>query len=258
MAMDKDFLAGFFEGREDADDVIGKILKERDADTTGLRINRDDVLKESKDFKARLDELAKERDAEKADFQKRIEELETKIKASGNDETKTFYEAEIKNLHAQHAAKLAEHEKAAGKSKAEREQLYAKYVDVLESTELDKAMDGVQGFDRAKAGIFRSTFKDRFKFKFREVDGTEKLLSDDFRSIADTVNAFVGTNEGKFFVVASNSGGGATGSTSAKPATGNPWMKGQENLDEQGRIFRDNPARAAELKAQAATASKRG
>jgi hypothetical protein len=258
MALNKAFLTAFFEGVEDADVRIEKILKEYEADTTGLKVNRDAVLKENKEFKEKLEKLALEQEAEKTGFEKRIEELEAKVKASGNDETKTFYEAEIKNLTSQHAAKLAEHEKLAGKSKAEHEALYAKYVDVLESAELDKAMDGVQGFDRGKAGIFRSLFKDRFKFKFREVEGTEKLLNEEFRSIADTVNTFIGTDEGKFFVINSNSGGGASGSSNSKPPTTNPFTKGNENLDQQGRLLKENPALYERLKAEAEVPPKKG
>ena len=35
MPMNKEFLAGFFEGVENADERIEKILKEHEADTTG-------------------------------------------------------------------------------------------------------------------------------------------------------------------------------------------------------------------------------
>jgi len=256
MPMNKEFLAGFFEGVENADERIEKILKEHEADTTGIKVNRDSVLKENKDFKERIEKSTQERETEKSAFQKRIEELEAKVKAAGSDEAKAWYESEIKKFQDMHTAKLADHEKAAVKSKAEFEELYAKYLGTLESAELDKAMDGVQGFDRSKAGIFRSLFKDRFKFSFKEVDGAQKLLGDDYRSIADTVNAFVGTDEGKFFVNVTSSGGGAPGSTSAKPTVANPFMKGKNwNLTEQGRIFKEDPARAGRLKKEAEEAS---
>ena len=254
MAMDKDFLAGFFEGREDADDVIGKILKEHEADVTGLKVNRDAVLKENKDYKERQEKHSQEWETAKSGFAKRIEELESQAKALGNDETKAIYETKLKDAEELYKAKLADAGKTTERHKAEHEKLYGEYLEVLKQTEFDRAMNGISSLDPARREILRSTFWARHRFSLKELEGAKVLLSDDHRSIEDSLKTFIGTDEGKFFVVNNNSGGGATGSTSAKPVVGNPW-KGKENLTEQARIVKENPALAARLKAEAGVAS---
>ena len=258
MAMDKDFLAGFFEGREDADDVIGKILKEHEADVTGLKVNRDAVLKENKDYKERQEKHSQEWETAKSGFAKRIEELESQAKASGNDETKAIYETKLKDTEELYKAKLADAGKTTERHRAEHEKLYGEYLEVLKQTEFDRAMNGIPNLDPAKKEILRTTFWGRNQFDLKEVDNAQVLLNTSHRGIEDTLKTFIGTDEGKFFVVNNNSGGGATGSTSAKPVTGNPWMKDKENLDEQGRIHRENPERAKQLMKEAGVSSKRG
>ena len=253
MALDKEFLASL-DAIESAEERNEKILKEYEADLTGLKVKRDELLAESKERKEKLEQLAKEREAEKTGFQKRIAELESQAKASGSDETKAFYEAEKKQMQDLHAAKLAEQEKAIEQRAAAYDGLYADYLSVLKSTELDKAMDSIQNLDRAKANILRSTFWDRNQFDLQNVDNEKKLLNKDFRSIGDVLNAFIATDEGKFFLISNSTGGGATGSTSAKPQTANPFVKGKENLDEQARIFKENRTLYESLKQAAESA----
>jgi hypothetical protein len=258
MALNKEFLTSVFEGIEKPDERIEKVLKEYEADITGLKVNRDQVLTESKGYKEKLDKLTADYGTEKSGFQKRIEELETKIKSSGTEETKAFYEAEKKQIQDLYTAKLADAEKAAGQRKAANEELYSEYLKVLKNTELDRAMDELSNLDPGLKNALRDVFWARNQFDFQNVEGEKKLLNKEFRNIADTLMAFIGTDDGKRFIIANSTGGGATGSTVAKPQTGNPFIKGKENLDEQGRLFKENRALYDQLKSQAESLAKSG
>jgi chromosome segregation ATPase len=252
MALNKDFLTGVFEGIEKPEERIEKVLKEYEADITGLKVNRDAVLSESKGYKEKLEKLAAEYGTEKSGFQKRIEELESRIKSSGSEETKAFYEAEKKQIQDMYAAKLAEADKAIGQHKAAHDELYSEYLKVLKNTELDRAMDGLQNLDPGLKNALRDVFWSRNQFDFQNVEGEKKLLNKDFHTIANTLADFISTDEGKRFILSNSTGGGATGSTSIKPPVKNPFVKGQENLDEQARLFRENKGLYESLKAQAA------
>jgi hypothetical protein len=76
-------------------------------------------------------------------------------------------------------------------------------------------------------------------------------MSEDYKSIADTLTAFAGTEEGKFFLQSNSTGGGATGSSPKTTNTNNPYKKESFNLTEQIKLENNDPAKAAALKAQA-------
>ena len=261
MAIDKEFLTGVF-GEAITEEQIAKIVKEKEDELTGIKVNRDTVLLESKGHKEKSETLARELEALKADHQKKMEELEAKLKASGSDELKAIYEADAKKLEEKYAAKVSEAEKQAGEKTTAYEALYSDYLKVLKNTELDRAMDAIPNLKPEAKNILRDVFWARNQFEFVELEGKKELRSSketNYRSIADTLAAFIGTKEGKEFVLNENIGGGSTGSTGSKPTvTGNPFTKGKENLDEQARLFRENKPMYDQLKAQAEAAAKNG
>ena len=251
MALDKEFLTGVFEGIEGADDRIEKVLKEYEADTTGLKVNKDNVIKESREYKEKLDKITQERDAEKSTFQKRIDELEKQVKAAGSDETKAFYEAEIKKTQEMYASQLSDTDKRFTELEAEKLQIYAEYVNVLKETEFEKAAEKIGNIDPAKKAILRDVFFARNHFDFTTVEGQKKFIGKDYKSVNDTLQAFIATDEGKTFVLSRDSGGGAPGSTSTKTNIVNPFKKETFNLTDQMILIKENPTLAAQLKSQA-------
>jgi len=249
MPVTKEFITGVFEGA--TDDQVEKVLKEFEADTTGLKLNKDQILSESKGYKEKLDKLSAEHGAKESDYKKRIEELEANIKASGAEESKAYYEAEKKKLQEMYSFQSAEGDKKIAALETEKSNLYSKYLEVLKNTELDKALDKINNLDRSKANMLRDVFWQRNKFENQAVDGVEKIINQEYRSIGDVLNTFISTDEGKFFLQANSTGGGATGSNGSKPQIGNPFTKGKENLDEQGRLFKEDKGLYEQLKAQA-------
>jgi len=142
MAFDKEFLTGVLGGIEGMDDsvkqeLVEKVYKEYDTELTGIKINKEDILKEKKV----LEEKYRELETGAAKHQETIQELEEKIKSSGTEETKKFFEGENKKLEEQFKAKLAELESKNTEFVAKNTELYSKYVGGMIDVELDDAMN---------------------------------------------------------------------------------------------------------------------
>jgi hypothetical protein len=261
MAVDKEFLTGIF-GQAITEEQIAKIVKEKDDELTGIKINRDTVLTESKGHKEKSETLAKELETLKAEHQKKMEELEAKLKAAGGEELKAVYEAEATKLKEAHNAELLAAKTATEALQKSYNALDAEYLKVLKNTELDRAMDAITNLKPEAKNILRDVFWARNQFDFVDFDGKKELRTgkeSNYRTIADTLAAFINTKEGKEFVLNENNGGGSTGSTGSKPPVqGNPFTKGKENLDEQARLLRENKPMYDQLKAQAEAAAKDG
>jgi hypothetical protein len=229
------------------------VVKLYETNVTGLKVKNNEVIAKSNEYKTNLEKLTKDYETEKSGYLKQIEDLDKQIKATGNDELKGLHEAEKKQISEAAAVKISELEKLIVQEKEAHGNLYGEYVKVLKNTELDQAMDKLNNLDPSMRSILRDVFWARYKFDFKEIEqGKGKsLMSDDYKSIGDTLTAFVSTDEGKRFQLANSTGGGATGSQNTKPHVGNPFIKGKENLDAQARLLKENPSLAASLKAQA-------
>jgi multidrug efflux pump subunit AcrA (membrane-fusion protein) len=254
MALDKDFLIG--EGVGVTEDQAEKILKEFDSETIGLKAKRDQLITAEKALKEKHDKSVAEYETAKTAFQKQIEDLEAKLKASGSDDLKAYYEAEIKKASEMHAAKLTEADKVKADLEAKNKTLFNQYVGLWKATELDKAMDKVQNLDPAQRGILRDLFWVRHQFDVTKIEDKEELRNGEYKTIQDVLFAYVGTDEGKRFLLANSSGGGAPGGSMSKGFNGkNPWAKDSINLTEQARLLKENPTLAATLKSQAGAGS---
>lgn len=151
-----------------------------------------------------------------------------------------------------YAAKISEFEAKAGASEKAHNELHSKYVDTLINSELARTFDNIKNLDRAKAGILRDTILRRNQFELTNVDGVEKLLNKgDYKSVQDITEAYVKSDEGKFFLLNNNSGGGAPGSNGARSQIENPWRKDTFNLTRQMEIAKENPELARQLEASA-------
>jgi len=240
------------------EELAAGVIKLYEQETTGLRGKNTEVIAKMNEYKTANEKLAQDYEAERAVTTKQIEDLNKQIKAAGGEELKNLHEAEKKQLQDQFAVKVADYENKVKAGQETYNQLYGDYVKVLKNTELDQAMDKLNNLDPSMRSILRDVFWARFKFEFKSVEqGAEKkLYGDDYKTIGDTLTAFIGTEEGKRFQLANSTGGGATGSSNVKPIIGNPFIKGKENLTEQGVLLKTNPTLYNTLKAQAEALSK--
>jgi uncharacterized protein YoxC len=246
MALDKSFLTGVFDGVENAEDRIEKVLKEYDADVTGLKVNREQILSEKKT----LEEKYREMENTNATLQESIKELGEKMKKSGSEEAKQFYEAEKKKLEEQYIAQLAEREAKLSKLDAENKELSQKYVENSLRSEFIRSIEGLP-VNPKTLDAFQDLFLMRNKFKLTPYEGKEKFLTEDFRDVKDMINAFITTDTGKMFLLQNNSGGGSEGSKNVQIPIQNPWVKETLNLTKQAQLLKENPDLAARLKSAA-------
>jgi len=249
-ALDKDFIAGVFEGA--TDEQVEKVLKEADNDVTGLKLNQAELKKEKEKLKEKLDELTTGWGAKEAEYKKQLEELDKQVKSTSSDDLKKYYEAEIKKAQDMYKAQLEDAGKKVQTFETEKNQLYGDYLKVLRNVEFEKAAEKIGNLDQTKKGILRDLFFTRNNFDFKEVDGVKKFLNvEGYRDVNDSLQSFIGTDEGKFFLLANGTGGGATGSASVKSGINNPYKKETFNLTEQMRLEKEKPELAQQLKSQA-------
>lgn len=236
-----------------AEEQAASVIKLYEQETTGLRGKNTELIGKNNEYKTNLEKLTQDYETEKATFTKQIEDLNNQIKAAGGEELKNLHEAEKKQLQDQFALKISEYEKKVGSGQEAYNQLYDNYVKVLKNTELDQAMDKLNNLDPSMRSILRDVFWARFKFDFKEIEAGKgkSLFSEDYKSIGDTLTAFIGTEEGKRFQLATSTGGGATGSGSTKILTDNPYKKETFNFTRQVELETTDPQKAAMLKAQA-------
>jgi len=249
MAVDKEFITGTFEGA--TDEQVEKILKEVAADTTGLKVNSEKMKAEIKTAKDELERLKSEGALSLTAHEEQVKKLEDQLKATDADGLKAFHEAELKKINEAHTVKLTEADKVKTELEARNKTLTERYNDLWRATELEKAMNKVPNIDPEKRAMLQDLFWTRYQFNPTSLDGEEKLLNKDYKSIQDVLLAYTATDEGKFFLINKSTGGGAKGGSSSKGATGNPWAKETLNLTEQARILKENPTLAETLKAQA-------
>lgn len=249
MAVDKEFITGTFDGA--TDEQVEKIMKEVAADTTGLKVNSEKMKAEIKAAKDELEKLKSEGAALSASHEEQVKKLEEQLKATDADGLKAFHEAELKKVNEAHSVKLTEADKVKTELESRNKTLTDRYNDLWRATELEKAMNKVPNIDPEKRAMLQDLFWTRHRFNPTALDGEEKLLNKDYKSIQDVLLTYVSTDEGRFFLINKSTGGGARGGSTPKGNGGNPWAKETLNLTEQARIFSENPALAETLKAQA-------
>lgn len=173
-------------------------------------------------------------------------------------------EAEAKTAEVQ--AKLDALTKESEKTVAKKDADYTALSERVKALETSKAEADAKLAKRDRADKIKAAFdkagikaakgvSDAAFAKLVEI-ATENVDVDQEESLKTAVEAF----KAEYTGVIASEGASGTGRTSAKPAesvaTGkNPWMKGQENLTEQCEIAMKDPAKAQELKAQAAQAA---
>jgi len=204
MPINAEFLTKTLSGEGEADAKVKAILAEFDADVNGLKLNRD-VIKGEKD--TALTKL-KEFETKAAEYDRQIKELSDKVKSSGSEEAKLFYEAEKKRLTEEYELKVTN-------LSVERDTASKRITELMSVSEFEKALDGNTSIKPEVKGALRDLFYVRNQFDRKTIDGKEMFLSGENKTVKDTLAAYLGTPEGKYFVQETNSGGGAGGSHNA-------------------------------------------
>lgn len=225
MPINAEFLKAALSGEGDVEAKVAKILTEYQVDVDGLKSNRDTILQEKNTLEAKFKAL----ESEKSGFDAKIKEYEDKIKKAGSDDTKAFYEAELKKLTEDHETKLKT-------LQTERDTAAAEAAQYIANDEFARATKDLNIRPELRDDL-RDVLYARNKFDRKVIDGEKKYLNAESRNVKDVLSAYLQTDAGKAYLVNGNSGGGASGSKTP-PGTGGKTMKRAdfEALDPAARV----------------------
>jgi hypothetical protein len=242
MAFDEETIKKILENAETAaEDKLKLILSENEADKRGLVENRDAIKSE----KEKIEDKLKGAEKKAGEHAAKIAELEGELKKNDPEARQKYFDNQIAAIRNEYDAKIKESE--------EKRVFYEKsHFDHLREKAIAEALQEIPVDERYRAG-FVSLVLSRNAFEPVDVnsDGNIKFLDKGRKELKDVFHAVSVSDEGRHYLRPTSSGGGAPGSSVTRSKTANPWAKDTFNLTEQGRIFKENQALAAQLKAEA-------
>lgn len=233
MPINAEFLKTTLSGDGDVDSKVNAIMTEYTVDVNGLKTNKQDILNEKEVLEKKLKAL----ETEKSGFDTKIKDLEDKIKAAGNDDTKKYYETELKRLADEHADKL----KAL---QDERDTATATAALYIANDEFATATKDLTLVPELKDDL-RDVLYARNRFEVKTIDGEKKYLNAESRTVRDVLETYLKTEAGKKYVLNGSSGSGASGSRGTGAVPTKPWK--DMSLGEQTKLMRSNPDLARQL-----------
>lgn len=250
MEFNEEELTKILSGEGEVAEKAKTLLNLYNDNVNGLKMNRDDIKKEKDALKAKYEEL----ETLNAKGAEDLKTLKAQLEANSPEEIRKAYETQ-----------RLEAEKAYKGAIAERDEKLKSYeAQLAEVRQSEHHLKCVQEFNEAVAKFDiepsgRNFLMDTIigakgeKFFERDLGNGNQLINQSGKSIGGEVDDFCSSDLGKKFLRNGNSGGGATGSGSSGSGalSGNPFLKGHENLTKQAELYRTNPALYQRYKAEA-------
>jgi len=240
MAFDSETIQGIL-GKEDLtnENKVELLLAEHKAAQTGLLAKRDELLGQERALKDKL----KAQETKLTEALTKAEKAEEELKKNDPEERQKYFQNQIETLKADYESKA--------KEKDEQINYYKdSHLTRLRNDTIEEAIKDIPLREGLKKG-FVAYLLSTHKFEPKEIDGSIRFLNKESKEIKDIAHEFALSQEGKEYVRATSSGGGATGSRTTKTSGNNPWAKETLNLTEQGKILKENPTLAQSLKTEA-------
>ena len=208
-------------------------------DVTGLKSSLAAVRAEKKNLEAKVSELTDKFGSLPDDFS--VDEY-NRLKDGGGGNID-------QRLADQRARLTAEKDAVVKKLEAERDAYKSRIERLASENEINKAMSEANVAPHMQKAV-RAMFQSQIKVDY---EGDDAIVTIENLPVVDKIKAWAGTDEGKYFVAAPANGGGGSNNGNDKKTDQkeNPWSKEGFNLTKQMEIIRDDPARAAQLKAAA-------
>jgi len=213
MAIDKEFLAPFFQGVEKADEHIQAIIAEYEKNNLPLVKNRDDILAEKKTVEKKLAEHLEKLTA----LETANKELNEKLESGLPDKEKQFFQGEIEKLKTSLVKSTEEYNKTKSEYEDKISGLSREKTEYIIGEEFSKLVNANSAiYPALRDGLHKRFFADYPKSKFEPFDysgKTEYVVTDGTKAskMADLLSEFLNTEEGKHYLQNTNTGGGATG-----------------------------------------------
>jgi hypothetical protein len=202
-----------FEGIDNPDERISKILSEYETDLTGLKRNNGDLKTE----KEKIAEQHKALLEEKVKLEASIKELDEKLKAGLPEEQRKHYEVELQNANDRYAALASEKDKLLAERETEISKLQAQHHEYLCQSAFNELVNADTSIFQDTRDILKDAFFARNRFKEVEIPGEgKKLLNESSQSMEKALTDFLATPGGQRFKENKNGGGGAAGSSGTR------------------------------------------
>ena len=205
--LDEEFLNGLLANEEiSVDDKIKQILGEHEADTRGLLQKRDELLGNEKKLKEKISGYEKGNE----EYNTKISELEQMLeKASkGGESNKEYYETKLADMQKKFDTSLSS-------LTAERDQFKQLHLNSLRDKAIEEGTKDLNFVPGLKQGFIARVLAMN-NFTPQEIDGQgTKFLNQEHHTIAEAINSFALTDEGKAYIANPSTGGGARGSGSS-------------------------------------------
>ncbi len=229
MPIESKFLTDVLSSELDVEAKVKKIIAEHEADTAGLKLNRDEILQEKGEIEKKLKAFNEQENG----YKEQIKTLSEQIKKAGSEETKAFYEAEKARL-------IEEHDKLKIALETERDQYRDEAIQFYKTNEFEKAVKDLKVQIRPEVQEdLRDLFYTRNQFDRKVIDGIPRFLNKEARTVQDALGAYLETDAGKFYLANGNTGGGASGAKSTQVPGGKTMKRADfESLspDEQNKV----------------------
>lgn len=222
-----------FEVEHEGQKITVWTQEEHDQDVAGLKVTNENLKTEKSDLSSKL--------AEAKEQARQLEEA--KAKAEGDNET---------------LQRLSDEREA--EKQREIEAVRKQASDLVATIKQEKESGAIQalvsklGAGGPKNEDLQDLIRSRFQFEYDVQSGEVSVSGDGVKSIEDLEKLVSESERYAAYRPASGaSGGGTAGNNGSGAATSkNPFAKGEHfNLTEQARILSEDPAMAAQLKAQA-------
>ena len=202
--LNEEFLTGLLGNEEvSAEDKIKQILGEHEADTRGLLAKRDELLGSEKKLKEKI-----------SGYEKGIEEYNSKIKGleemlekanNGDQKAKEFYETKLKDLQKNYDGQISS-------LTAERDQYKTLHLTSLRDKAIEEGTKDLNFVPGLKQGFIARVLSMN-NFEPQDIPGQGlQFLNQENHTIAEAINTFALTQEGKAYIANPSTGGGARGS----------------------------------------------
>lgn len=208
MAFDNQFLSAFFEGIENAEERINKVMYEHETDVAGLKRANIDLKTE----KEKIVEQHKTILGQKEALEAAVKELNEKLESGLPDKEKQYFQAEIDKYKANAANTAAEMNRQIAEKESKIKELDAEHHNYICQAEFNELVNSDSSIIPELRESLRKLFFVDNQFEWVEVNGTRQLLNKMFKNMKDALSIFLETPAGQHFRMARNNGGGAMGS----------------------------------------------
>ena len=208
-------------------------------DVKGLKASLTSARAEKKTLETKVTELTDKFGSLPDDFMDNYNRL--KDSGTGNVDQK---------LADQRARLTQEKDTAVNKVTAERDSFKSRVEKLTSENAINVALAEANVAPHMQKAV-RAMFQSQIKVDY---EGDEAIVTIENLPVVDKIKAWAGTEEGKYFVAAPANGGGGGGNN--KPGSGNnakdnPWSEEGFNLTKQADLLKNDPNKAAQLKASA-------